>query len=124
MRSSRYTLCIGSNTMTEVDFTTACMDVCSVLTNARCSHIYQTPDALLRPDTPPYLNMVVIGDSTCDDNTLRSQFRQLEQRYGRRRESEKNRVPLDIDIVVKDNVVLKEADFTAHHFKVGYQALQ
>lgn len=110
--------------MTEADFAAACANVCALLDNECHSHIYTTPDALHRPDTAPYLNMVVIGYSYCDAQELTKKFRQIEHDYGRRRETEKKCVALDIDIVLKNDIILKETDFAAYHFKVGYKALQ
>lgn len=118
----------------------------SMLRDAKASEIYETP--AYGHAGSPYMNAVVIGtyptsdsfgDSKCalgHSEYLRNQFensleyfegecKRYEIEHGRDDLSRKlNHVPIDIDIVMAGEKVLRQADFSRSFFQIGYQQLR
>ena len=84
----------------------------------RCSDIYETPCALDKGF--PYMNAVISGEYDGSLYEAEKKFKALEIKLGRTQESRlKSEVPIDIDIVVADGVVVKEWDYRQNFFKIG-----
>ena len=90
-----------------------------ILYNINVSKIYETPCALKQG--LPYLNCVVGCEADIPIENLDHLLKEYENQNGRTKECrESGKVPIDIDIVMADNKVLKEWDFRQNFFKIGY----
>lgn len=87
------------------------------------SSIYETPDLAGRD--APYLNAVVEVEVNCAELDFNSKLKRYEIQSGRTEECRRNHlVPVDIDIVLIDDRVVRERDFKAAYFKKGYNELR
>jgi 2-amino-4-hydroxy-6-hydroxymethyldihydropteridine diphosphokinase len=75
-----------------------------------CSSIYET-DPLYVAEQPPFLNMVVSGDTAFDPEALLAQTLRIEAACGRDRSAEQRHGPrlLDVDIVLMGDLVVSGA---------------
>ncbi len=88
------------------------------------SDIYETP--AYGHAGAPYMNAVVSGTFTGpgDMETLQQACKDYEVRHGRDVEARKlNHVPIDIDIVIDGDKILRAADFSRSFFQKGYQQI-
>lgn len=86
------------------------------------SGIYETK--AVGHDGPDYMNAVVAGRSSVSLQELEKLCKDYESLHGRDAESRLHRrVPIDIDIVIADEVVLRQQDFRHDFFQVGYRTL-
>lgn len=93
-----------------------------LLQDAACSEIYETPE--IHGVGDPYMNAVIIGLSDNDYDSLNSCFKQYEIRAGRNDDARnRGEVPIDIDIVIWNDNVIRHSDYSANFFKIGYLAL-
>lgn len=93
-----------------------------LLTEFNASQIYETEP--VGHSGTNYMNAVVKGvyDGSVED--LEKLCKEYEIAHGRDPESRKlNLVPVDIDIVIADGVVLRPRDFRCSFFKKGYVAI-
>lgn len=91
----------------------------TVLTDMRTSDTYCTPAH--NATAPPYINAVAIGRSIYSVTELTTLLKRYEQAHGPRLQ---HLVPIDMDVVVCDNAVLRPADFGQTYFTVGWKQLQ
>lgn len=85
--------------------------------------IYDTP-AEGSVASAPYANALVVAIIDLEYETLRRQFKQWELDAGRTPEHKKSGiVPLDIDIVMWNDAVLKERDMQMNFMKKGLELL-
>lgn len=92
------------------------------LYNYSQSSIYSTPSTNGVGDD--YLNIVVKGESVLDFYELNSLMKQYEKDSGRTPESKlKASIPIDIDIVIFNDIVIKPKDFNFDFFQIGYKEL-
>ena len=90
-----------------------------LLTDFRSSHIYATPDC--HGGVKEYLNAVACGSTFSSPQDLEQLCKRYEAACGRDEEMRKNgNVPIDIDLVIFDNRVLRPNDFKREFFKIGY----
>lgn len=87
------------------------------------SRIYETPDCFgfgLK-----YLNIVIqIETGSLSLDVFQKKMKELERQCGRNEESRKRgEVCIDIDIVLVDTEILREADYKAAYFQKGYKEL-
>ena len=93
-----------------------------ILRDLKSSEIYETP--CVGKDGAPYMNAVVSGVYTGGLKELESSLKHYELEKGRTSECrERGEVPLDIDIVMADEKVLKEWDFRQKFFNLGYSEI-
>lgn len=86
------------------------------------SEIYETPDAY--GGERPYLNSVVKVFSIRSRAEIEDFCKNVEKEMGRDAEARaRGDVPVDLDLVVFDGQVLKERDFNASFFQIGYANL-
>ncbi|WP_232821967.1 2-amino-4-hydroxy-6-hydroxymethyldihydropteridine diphosphokinase [Desertihabitans aurantiacus] len=79
------------------------------------SSVYET-DAVGGPeDNPPFLNAVVLAETTLDETTLLERAQAIEDAYGRVRTEKWGPRTLDVDLVVVGNTVLERPDLTLPH---------
>lgn len=90
--------------------------------NIRTSRIYST-----RPISgigENYLNAVLIGETELSIEDLNFQLKQYEKESGRTPESKiKSQIPIDLDIVVYGNQIIRDKDFLQEFFQIGYQQI-
>lgn len=113
-------LSIGSNS-TDCDVQMRkCIDwISSILNNCRVSHIYETP--AINGKGGSYLNAVVHGQTSNDYETLKRIMKEYETINGRTSESKKKgSIPIDIDVVVWNNEILRQSDFCHSYFQIGW----
>lgn len=88
----------------------------------KVSHIYESPDYLGKGRQ--YLNCVVEFCSSECENALISCLKEMEKEAGRTELSkERGEVPLDVDIVIWDGEIRRDADFNASFFKEGFNSI-
>lgn len=86
------------------------------------SAVYEAPDD--RYAAMPYSNAVMRLSTDLGHDLLHAHFKAMESRYGRTPESKKSRqVPLDIDIVIFNDTIVRPADFSRSYFIHGYTIL-
>lgn len=89
----------------------------------RVSHIYETPDYLGAGSF--YCNAVLEIDFEDTEDSIIRKFKVYEKEKGRTDELKQlGRVPIDIDLVIINNHILRKKDFETRYFKIGYQNLK
>lgn len=114
-------VCIGSNVNCQ-NVRSAIAWLKHTLYFTDCSSIYSTPP--VNEPGMPYDNAVVIGHTELSIDQLNNLFKDYELDEGRTPESRKlGIVPIDIDIVIYDNRVIREWDFRQNFFQIGFSEL-
>lgn len=94
----------------------------SILSDFRSSHIYATPDC--HGGYREYMNAVVKGITTLSPEQIEKQCKEFEISNGRDCKARAaGDVPLDIDLVIYDDIILRPKDFTREFFKIGYESI-
>lgn len=95
----------------------------TLLSDTRISSIYSTGDCHGGPRD--YYNAVVRGMTSLDISNLDNLCKEYELSHGRTPEvRSKGDVPIDIDVVVYDNEIVRPNDFRREFFQIGYLQLQ
>ena len=93
-----------------------------LLSDFRCSHIYATPDC--HGSCREYMNAVVSGSTSLTPDELENLCKEYEISSGRDEAARKaGNVPVDIDLVVYDNRILRKKDFSREFFTIGYSCI-
>lgn len=94
----------------------------SVLSDCVSSSIYPTPDCL--GGHKEYMNAVVKGKTCIPLRELDRMCKEYEKSQGRTQQKRDNGdVPIDIDIVILDGVIIKERDARQRFFLIGYSMI-
>ena len=94
-----------------------------ILMQIKCSQIYETPCALKTGKA--YMNAVVSGFYEGPGFDLDDKLKIKEHQMGRNAQCrEKGEVPVDMDIVMENNEVVKEWDFRQKFFQIGYNQIK
>lgn len=94
----------------------------SVINHVVVSSIYETA-ALGGGEA--YLNAVMKGKCEYEADELTGLFKKIEIECGRNEECRrKGVVPLDLDIVIYDNHIVREKDYRCEFFRIGYNEIQ
>lgn len=120
----RVVLCLGSNVVDRKQHIDKALDMLRryIAPGYRMSHAYMTPSHSGFGDA--YLNVVMMARTPLDPDALHDHIKDIEFASGRTEKSKsEGRVPLDIDIVVYDGIILRPFDFSARHFQLGYRQL-
>lgn len=92
------------------------------LNEFRESGIYETPSCGHAGSN--YMNAVVSGKCICDLPHFEKECKLYEESEGRDGECRRlNLVPIDIDVVVCDDMVLRPKDYAREFFKIGYRQI-
>ena len=92
----------------------------SLLESPHASSIYETPEIYGR--TENYMNAVVTAATAMDYEGLNAALKRYETSHGRTpMRRERGEVPVDIDIVVWDDEVIRPRDFNHSFFQIGYR---
>lgn len=93
----------------------------NVLNEMRSSDVYTTP--ALHGDSI-YTNAVAIGNTNVPLETLKAMLKQHEADCGRNEETRAmHQVPIDLDVVIYGDEVVKEKDFQKEYFQIGFRSL-
>ena len=94
----------------------------SILTQTKCSDIYETPCALQQGS--PYLNAVIEGFYQGTGIQLEEMLKDKEFEMGRSQHCrEKGEVPIDLDIVILNGDIAKTWDYRQKFFQIGYSQI-
>lgn len=117
-------LAIGSNCgFKRKNIEEAIQRIQSIASVVASSSFYYSPD--IKGTGHVYLNAVVEVDYDGSVEQLNSMLKDFEMQGGRDNDCRKQGlVPIDIDIVIADGVVLRQKDFKAEYFVKGFQELK
>lgn len=94
----------------------------TVLFQTQKSDIYETPCALKTGN--PYMNAVIKGFYQGDGFQLGELLKDKEHEMGRTSHCRlRGEVPIDMDIVIIDQEVIKEWDFRQKFFRIGFDEI-
>lgn len=90
----------------------------SIAFDIQSSSVYETPEVHGYGDL--YMNAVAKGSLRLDHDTFNFLTKQYELDHGRNRERRcRGEVPIDIDIVVWNKILMRPKDFTSSFFQQG-----
>lgn len=114
---------LGSNSDDrEAQMRKAISHLMSIFENVKVSAIYETP--ALNGKDEPYYNAVMIVDTELDYDEVVRCSKEWELKSGRTKESkDKGVVPIDIDVVLWNDNVVRQKDFSCSFFVEGYNQL-
>lgn len=93
-----------------------------LIPDLKVSEIYETP--CVGKAGNPYMNAVAKGNYSFPEEILSRHLKSIETQMGRNKECRlKGDVPIDIDIVMKNSLILKDWDYRQRFFKIGYEDL-
>lgn len=118
------TLCLGANkSPRHQNLQRALTLISEIFVDApEISSVYETPSH--SGFGAPYLNQVVRGRLRIPLSDFEVYAKHIERMLGRTPSSkEKGDVPADIDLVVADGEVIRDFDYNALHFTIGYEQL-
>lgn len=113
-----YTLSLGSNSGDRAQNLTAALQ-------QLLPHLEGQPAVSPTIESPsttgigtPYLNLAARVKTTLEPDELKAILKQIETNLGRTPQSKSaGQIPIDIDIVICDNGILRLADYRAAHFR-------
>lgn len=121
MLETKVILSIGSNRSYE-DVVNAIGWLKALLNNFRSSRLYTTP--AIQGHGNPYINAVVEGSISFDIDSFIRKLKEYEILCGRNLKARQNDiVPVDIDIVIINDKVIRYRDFSQSFFQIGYSEL-
>ena len=92
------------------------------LQSFKCSAIYLTPP--LSGIGSDYLNAVAVGETKCEQIEFNLMLKDYEKSLGRTPEAKKaGVVPIDLDIVIFNDQVVRAKDFSYDFFQIGYRQI-
>lgn len=120
----RCILCIGSNYRAETYMGMAEMLLNQRFPSIRWGKLIKTlPEETSCP--APYLNRAALLNTIWDADTLRYYFKSIEKACGRTSLSKQTGIiPLDIDLLMIDNTVLKPEDMQKHYVRQALEGLE
>lgn len=121
---TQFVISIGSNSNDKSNQIAKSFDwIRSILNNVKVSDIYSTPS--INGVGPDYFNAVAIGYSEMTIDEFNFIAKQYEKECGRTKENKlTENIPIDIDIVIANNEVLRPKDFAHDFFQIGYRQLE
>ncbi|MBR5332670.1 MAG: 2-amino-4-hydroxy-6-hydroxymethyldihydropteridine diphosphokinase [Muribaculaceae bacterium] len=114
---------IGSNSKDcQQQMACAMEHLATLFYEVKVSSVYETP--ALNGKDASYLNAVAIAKTDMELSQATSCLKQWEKQCGRTPESKlQGSIPIDLDIVVWNDDVLREKDFSYSFFTKGYKEL-
>ena len=118
-----YVLSIGSNAVDKEERLAFGFDeLRSRLVVVARSEAYVTP--ALNGRDADYLNAVAVVQADIDFDSLNVLLKQIETLGGRTPQSKMSGViPLDLDIVIANDIILRPVDYNREYFKIGWNEL-
>lgn len=96
--------------------------LCGVLSEFKSSSVYATPDC--QGGNREYLNAVAYGLTKLRPDALERLCKDYEASCGRDADMRKaGNVPIDIDLVVYEDQILRPKDYKREFFQIGYRML-
>lgn len=119
----KVTLCLGSNAGDRSgNVAKAIRRLADILTDMKISVIYETPE--IHGIGTPYCNAVVEGFTAEDARKLNQRLKLLEILQGRTVVMRRlGIVPIDIDIVMMDDKIIRPKDYEQSFFQIGYKEI-
>ncbi|MDE6450521.1 MAG: 2-amino-4-hydroxy-6-hydroxymethyldihydropteridine diphosphokinase [Muribaculaceae bacterium] len=119
---NRAVISLGSNINGKESIISRALDTLGVKI-AEATPPYMDPDD--NDNTRPYLNIVAVIETDMDYETARTHFKQIEKEAGRTpSDKATGLIPLDIDIVIFNDRIIKPEDFERPYFIHGYRLLR
>jgi len=120
---NKVVLSIGSNCSPRGERVGLAIDwINRILSNVRHSDIYETPE--IHGIGSPYMNAVIIADTDMDYDRLHELTKDFELRSGRDETARREcRVPVDVDIVIWNDNVIRPNDYRQTFFRIGARML-
>lgn len=114
---------IGSNSLHRQEAVNEALNWISlILGSSHNSGVYDTPAE--GNGSKIYSNAVVCGEWLEDIETLEKTCKEYEKSHGRDEKTRQEKiVPVDLDIVIADNNILRPSDFKKTYFSTGYEKL-
>ena len=121
---NRIVLCIGSNMEPKrrnvEDAIRWCSGLCG---DIRCSSIYETPE--IHGIGAPYANAVLEAFTEYGYEDLNTLLKSYELRMGRDGHARQHGiVPIDVDIVLWNDEIIRPKDFRQSFFRIGFMAIE
>lgn len=122
-RDQEAILCIGSNCGDRNKSVEAALKWLSgILKDFRRSHIYATPDC--HGGQREYMNAVCVGKTSLPASMLDALCKEYEFKHGRDSVARAvGDVPVDVDVVVYGEHLLRERDYDSDFFRIGYRSM-
>lgn len=120
---AKYVLSLGSNVDNAADMICKSFDFLEHhFEVVNRSAIYSTP-SIKADDFSVYHNAVAEIYSDIPLNEIESMLKGYERACGRDKAIAPTRVPIDIDVVMAEGMVLRERDFNRDYFRIGYRQI-
>ena len=119
-----FVLSIGSNTGDKIkNVENAVKWLAKLLDSTTSSNIYETPE--IHGKYATYMNAVVSGETDLEYEDVLRLTKEFEIENGRTKEGrERGFVPIDIDIVIYDENVVRPLDFVKSFFQIGFNLIR
>ncbi len=119
---NRGVISLGSNINGKESIISRALDTLGV-------HVTEATPPYMDPEdndnTRPYLNIIAVIETAMDYETTRAHFKQIEKAAGRTpSDKATGLIPLDIDIVIFNDRIIKPGDFERPYFIHGYRLLR
>lgn len=123
MAINNYIISVGSNSNDrEVQIKDVLNWLALLFEEMKSSSTYNT--AAINGKDSDYLNAIISGNSDLDFDQLNTKFKHYESLSGRNEKSNANgSIPIDIDIVIYNNEIIRERDFKQSFFQIGWQQI-
>ena len=81
------------------------------------SSVYETEPVAMGEDSGPFLNLVIVAETTLEPRTLLERAQAIEDAFGRERTPNERWEPrtLDVDLIMVGNTVADKSDLTLPH---------
>lgn len=117
------TICIGANCRGGVNVPLAVERLSAMMSDAVSSGIYATPPE--GNSHGEYTNAVMTGVTDMDYESFVASVKRLELEFGRDDACRvRGDVPLDVDVVIWDGVIMRPRDYSSSYFKKGVAYLR
>lgn len=128
---------LGSNFEKREDYIRNALEILSErFDNIQVSTLYETP--AIDGVSDPYINAVAVINipktaaypitETCKMETARNlekTFKTIEKELGRdKKKLRENIVPIDVDLVILDDLIIRPKDYNRKYFQLGYSQLK
>ncbi|MDE7382189.1 MAG: 2-amino-4-hydroxy-6-hydroxymethyldihydropteridine diphosphokinase [Muribaculaceae bacterium] len=119
----RAIISLGSNFgEREKYITDATQAMCELGEVKRDSGLYESP--AIDGVSFPYINSVIELDTSLSNEELERKIKELETRLGRdRAKFPHNIVPIDIDLVIFGDSIIRPVDYSREYFRRGYSII-
>lgn len=121
----RTAFALGSNLGDRLEFLQAAVDTLtdsSEIVPVAVSPVYESDPVGAPADSPPFLNAVLVVDTTLSPRSLMERAQSTETAYGRKREVPNGPRTLDIDVLAVGDVTAQDDDLRVPHPRLAERA--